>query len=181
MRIIHNKGYPVNPLQGPSLCLGTKSDLSRRHITSGAGRSNNSITFFPICGPHFNERVKRELFELTKTIIGLFWWFSGKESACNAGDMNSIPESGRSPGEANGSPLRYSCLGKPMDRGVWWATVHGVAKSQTWLKWLSTHSVCSSIPVSQLIPPFPACVPTSILYVCISIPALLIGSSVSFF
>ena len=51
----------------------------------------------------------------------------------NAGDerdMGSIPGSGRSPGDGNGNPLQYSCLGKPMDRGAWWATVHGVAKSK---------------------------------------------------
>ena len=43
-------------------------------------------------------------------------------------DESSIPGSGRSPGEGNGNPLQYSCLGNPMDRGVWQATVHGVAK-----------------------------------------------------
>ena len=59
------------------------------------------------------------------------WWLSGKESACNAGDSGSIPGSGRSPGEGSGNPLQYSCLGNPMDRGAWWATVHGVAKSRT--------------------------------------------------
>ena len=42
--------------------------------------------------------------------------------------MSSVPELGRSPGEGNGNPLQYSCLGNPMDRGGWWATVHGVAK-----------------------------------------------------
>ena len=47
------------------------------------------------------------------------------------GDMGSIPGLGRSPGEGNGNPLQSSCLGNPMDRGTWWATVHGVAKSQT--------------------------------------------------
>ena len=49
----------------------------------------------------------------------------GKESACNAGDtgdVGSIPESGRSPGEGNGNPLQYSCLENSMDRGAWWAT-----------------------------------------------------------
>ena len=49
----------------------------------------------------------------------------GKESACNAGDMGSIPGSGRSPGEGNSNPLQYSCLGNPMDRGAWPTTVHG--------------------------------------------------------
>ena len=54
----------------------------------------------------------------------------GKASAYNAGDPGSIPGSRRSPGEGNGNPLKYSCLGNPMDRGAWQATVHGVAKSQ---------------------------------------------------
>ena len=56
-----------------------------------------------------------------------------KVSVCNAGDLGSIPGSGRSPGEGKGNPLQYSCLESPMDRGAWWATVHGVAKSWTLL------------------------------------------------
>ena len=51
-----------------------------------------------------------------------------KESACSAGDPGLIPRMGRSPGEGNGNPLQYSCLGNPMDRGAWWATVHGVTE-----------------------------------------------------
>ena len=54
-----------------------------------------------------------------------------KASASNVGDLGSIPGSGRSPGEENGNPLQYSCLENPMDRGTWWATVHGVVKSWT--------------------------------------------------
>ena len=54
-----------------------------------------------------------------------------KNPSANAGDMSLIPGLGRSPGEGNGNPLQYSCLGNPMDRGAWWATVHGVGKSQT--------------------------------------------------
>ena len=54
-----------------------------------------------------------------------------KASACNPGDLGSIPGSGRSPGEGNGTPLHYSCLENPMGRGAWWATVHGVTKSRT--------------------------------------------------
>ena len=57
----------------------------------------------------------------------------GKASARNAGDLGSIPGLGRSSGEGNGNPLQYSCLENSMDGGAWWATVHGVAKSQTWL------------------------------------------------
>ena len=58
----------------------------------------------------------------------------GKESACSAGDtgdMGSIPRSGRSPGGGHSNPLQYSCLENPMDREAWWATIHGVTKSQT--------------------------------------------------
>ena len=54
-----------------------------------------------------------------------------KESACNAGDLGLIPDSGRSAGEGNGYPLQCSCLENPMYRGDWQTTVHGLAKSQT--------------------------------------------------
>ena len=57
----------------------------------------------------------------------------GKESACNAGDLSSVPRLGRSPGEGNGYPLQHSCLEYLMDRGAWWATVHGVTESWTQL------------------------------------------------
>ena len=55
---------------------------------------------------------------------------SGKESPCNVGDLASNPESGTFPGEGNGNPFQYSCLENPMDRGTWWAAVHGIEKSQ---------------------------------------------------
>ena len=54
-----------------------------------------------------------------------------KNPPANAGDVASISGQGRSPGEGNGNPLQYSCLGNPMDRGAWWVTVQGVAKSLT--------------------------------------------------
>ena len=53
-----------------------------------------------------------------------------KESPCVAGDPGSIPELGKFPGVGIGNPLQYSCLENSMDRVGWWATVHGVAKSQ---------------------------------------------------
>jgi len=56
-----------------------------------------------------------------------------KNPPANAGDEGKITGSGRSPGEGNDNPLRYSSLGNPMNRGAWWATVHGVAKSETQL------------------------------------------------
>ena len=63
----------------------------------------------------------------------MVWGFpdgsDGKEFACNAGDLGSIPGSGRSSGEGNGNSLQYSCLENPKDRGAWWATVLGITKS----------------------------------------------------
>ena len=66
-----------------------------------------------------------------------------KNPPANAGgirDMGSIPGSGRSPGGGHDNPLQYSCLENPMDRGVWSATLHGVAKSWTRLKILNMHT-----------------------------------------
>ena len=62
-----------------------------------------------------------------------------KNPPANAGDTDSIPGLGRSPGGGHGNPLQYFCLENPMDRGVWRATIHMVPKSQAGLKWLSTH------------------------------------------
>ena len=76
----------------------------------------------------------------------------GEESACNAGDLGSIPGWGRSPGEGRGNPLQYSCLENPMDGGAWLAAVHRVAKSQTRLsnkeKKLQYHWILENCPWS---------------------------------
>ena len=74
---------------------------------------------------------------------GLPWWLrwsDAKESACNAGDLGSIPRLGISPGEGNSNPLLYSCLENSMDRGVWQTTVHGVTQSQTLLTPFTFHA-----------------------------------------
>ena len=75
----------------------------------------------------------------------------GKESACNIGDLGSIPGLGRSPGADNGNPLQSSCLGSPMDRGAWRATVHGVAKNLTQLSDYHFHFTFTLVEI---------CVPT---------------------
>ena len=68
--------------------------------------------------------------------LWLPWWFSGRESAYDAGDaagaLGSVPGLGISLGAGNGNRLQDSCLGSPIDRGAWRATVHGVTKSWTW-------------------------------------------------
>ena len=80
----------------------------------------------------FSGKVMSLLFNMLFRLVMSFSGDSdGKASAYNAGDPGSIPGSGKSPGEGNGNPFQYSCLENPMDRGAWWATVHGVAKSQT--------------------------------------------------
>ena len=82
-----------------------------------------------------------------------------KNPPASAGDVGSIPGSGRSPGGGHGNPLQYSCLENPMDRGAWQATVHMVAKSQTWLKWLSTRACmhcnvwCGTLKSSRILSP----------------------------
>ena len=71
----------------------------------------------------------------------------GKETAYSVGDLGSIPESGRSPGEGNGNLLQYSCLENSMDRGAWKTIFHGVAKSMTQLSHLTLHFIYELIVI----------------------------------
>ena len=92
----------------------------------------------------------------TRLKMGFSGGSDGKESACNAGDPDSIPRSGRSPGEGDGYLLQYSCLGNSMDRGAWRTTVHGVTESQTCSQAQDTFSVisgdspCCTTPLRRL-------------------------------
>ena len=76
-----------------------------------------------------------------------------KNPAENAGgirDAELIPGSGRFPGRGHGNPLQHSCLENPMSRGAWWATLHRVSKSRTWLKQLSMHTYVCQFPFSSV-------------------------------
>ena len=73
------------------------------------------------------------LLAICKSSLGFPGGSEGKASACNAGDQGSIPGLGRSSGDGNGNPLQYPCLENSMDGGAWYATVRGIAKSQTQL------------------------------------------------
>ena len=99
-----------------------------------------------------------------RVLSSFFFWFhlrkfggfpgssDGKASAHNAGGLGSIPGLGRSPGEGNDNPLQYPCLGNPMDQGAWWATVHGVSKSQTRLSYFtSLHFTSESFTKKELL------------------------------
>ena len=120
----------------------TKSSQTKKSITSSCKRQDLSP------GKHdCKDRIcdlKIVLFPHYASIIltlGLPQWFSSKESTSNAravGLVGLIPGSRRSPGGGHGNPLPYFCLDNPTDRGVWLATVHKVAKSQTPLKRLSS-------------------------------------------
>ena len=78
--------------------------------------------------------------ENKKGLLGFPGGSPGKDSACNAGDLGSIPGLGRSPKGGHGNPLQYSCLENPAYRGAWWATVHRVVKSWIGLRQLSTQA-----------------------------------------
>ena len=71
--------------------------------------------------------------------LGLPTWLIGNESPANAGDLGSIPGSGRPPGGGHGNPLQYSCLENPMFRGAWWATVQGSQRVRH--AWACTHTL----------------------------------------
>ena len=97
-------------------------------------------------------RLLAFLFTHLRSLNGLPTWHSDKESACNAraaGDVGSAPGLGRSPGGGHNNPLQYSCLENPMDRGAWRAPVHGVTKSQSQLKWLSTQACTRSLNTTE--------------------------------
>ena len=88
------------------------------------------------------KRVTLTIVLQTYLCLYLPWWLRGKESACNVGDLGSIPGLGRPCEVGNGYPLQYSCLENSTDRGVWRAIVCGIAKSQTWLR---THACLRNI------------------------------------
>ena len=98
-------------------------------LTEGKARESTFLTSFQVMPTHFEEHYEK------CTQIATAAGFPGgsvvKNLPASEGDEGSIPGSGRSPGGENGNPLPYSCLGNPMGRGAWQATVHGVAKSQT--------------------------------------------------
>ena len=71
------------------------------------------------------------------------YWLSGKETDCQAGDAGWIPGLGRSPGGGHGNPLQYSCLENSMDKGGWWATVHGIAEESDMTEQLNNNSLIS--------------------------------------
>ena len=107
--------------------------------------------------PTETEEIKKRQYTkelyLKKGLNGPDGFLGGSEVkafACNAGDLGLIPGSGKSPGEGNDNPLQYFCLENPMDGGAWWASVHGVTRSQTGLSNF-THSLHSMAWITLMV------------------------------
>ena len=99
-------------------------------------------------------------------LVGFPGGSDSKESACNAGDPGSVLGSGRFPGEGHGNPPQYFCLKNSMDRGAWWATVHGVTEprspSSEWRvseDWARTSLIVYYFWFCELVSPAPVCIP----------------------
>ena len=129
-----------NPLQYS--CLGNPMDRSlgdyspwgHKRSDTTEGLNNNKRDVFPLSlGSQFVLVVKN---------LPAYTGYTG--------DTGLIPGLGRSLGEGHGNPLQYSCLENPIDRGAWWATVHGIAKSRTQLKQLNMHKEKKILSERQL-------------------------------
>ena len=137
-------------LSGSPLCVASSIGVSAVILSfldfSDVLRDRERQTFFSLqtdlaaypCGMLFSAVF---ILPLSQSSVFFFnWAFAsvGKESACNAGDLGSIPGLRRSPGEGNRNPLQYSCLENSTDRGAWWATVRGVTKGSDTTECLNT-------------------------------------------
>ena len=102
---------------------------------SGGGvlssEEQDSVQYMLTAGEQEAATCRRSASVYLSLARGFLGGSDGEESAPSAGDLGSVPGLGRFPGKGNGNPLQFSCLENPMDRGAWWATVHGVSKSQT--------------------------------------------------
>ena len=117
------------------IALVTGSSLSLETASAGILRKISPSLWFFLCllGLHrahpFSKYFTPPAFtEHLFWRLGFPWWVNGKESACQCRRYRFNPWVGKFLGEGNGNPLQYSCLGNPMNRGAWWATVHGFTK-----------------------------------------------------
>ena len=118
---------PVPPLSNKRKCLESRPVSGRR------GRTGyHELGPVMVTDPAGHRFVLRLL--SSPSLLRALRWLNGREATCDAKDVSLIPGSGRSPGEGSGNPLRYSCLGNPMDRGAWWASAQGVTEEpdMTW-------------------------------------------------
>ena len=165
-KIIDYKGKDFSSIHMPIEALShlrlPDHTCSRFHLSLGTHAMSLS-QLLPLSLPRSRWNIKVIM------PLGFCGGSDGKASARNVRDPGSIPVSGRSPGEGNGNPLQYSCLENSMVGGAWWATVHGVTKSQTWLSDFSlTHSLLCPWSFTWILwtpylsPPFHFWTPSSI-------------------
>ena len=125
----------MSPLPIPGPASSPVSQIPHLACVPPPGPQESSCSLDCLCSqqslPSGGNKMTERLFPAPQGFPG---GSEGKESACNAGDLGLIPGLGRCPGEGKGCPLHYSCLENSMDRGAWWATVRGVAKSLTRLR-----------------------------------------------
>ena len=124
-REVEDKGEKYIQVSRSGLCI-------QHPVWTWPSRATPSSSFVETHSCDAETRIRsyttseKETFKRSKLQLGLTHGSVGKDPAYNAGDLGSIPGSGRSPGGGNGNPLQHSCLGNPMDRGGWWATVQRV-------------------------------------------------------
>ena len=133
--------------------------FSIRSCSLGVPVGGGKFCIFLISHLDHSSLIKLSSIYVFLSFMGFFGGSEVKASACNAGYLGSIPGSERSPGEGNGNPLQHSCLENPMDGGAWWATVHGVAKSQTRLSNFSSLHFTSSFMWRRQWHPTPVLLP----------------------
>ena len=128
-----NHSCVFQPQFRSSFCLARHSlglDLSVTLVCSKRGLLDLWLLPMGVASPWLDREINPRS-NFYSWLLDLPHCSDDKESACSAGDPGSIPGSERSSGEGNGNPLQYSSPENPSDRGAWWATVHGVAKSRT--------------------------------------------------
>ena len=140
-QIYYLRGFPGGSLGKESSCnVGDPDSIPESGRCPGGGHVNpfqySSVEnsqgqrSLASCSP-WGRKESDTTEQLSTTHIfqaGLSRWLSGKGPTCQAGEAGLIPGSERYAGGGNGNPLQYSCLGNPMDRGAWWATVWGITK-----------------------------------------------------
>ena len=128
-------------LYGPWNSPGQNTGVGSLSLLQGIVPTQGSNPGLPHCRQilyQLSHKGSPYIYTYTNTHIYNYIQFpvssDGKQSACNAGDLDSIPGLGRSPEEGNGNPFQHSCLDNSIDRGTWQAIVHRIAKSQTQLR-----------------------------------------------
>ena len=138
LTLVNSSKQPVNPNRNQLWMFIGRADAEAEapnfgHLIWRANSLEKTLMLGKIEGKRRRGWQRVRWLDGITNLMGFPGGSDGKESACNGGELSSIPGLGRSLGEGNGNAFQYFCLENSVDRGFWWATVHGVSKSQTWL------------------------------------------------